>query len=129
MSGNILVVDDDPNVVEILTETLKDRGFETESAYDGEEALEKVKTFRPDLILTDFEMPGMDGLELCGRIRSDEKLGEVPILLATAGSIDLSNLNMVNGFMVKPYQKEILFSFIQHLLGEDTKAEDSTPGP
>lgn len=114
--GCILVVDDEREIAESLSSLLRGEGYGVKISESAEEALEEAERITPDLILTDYEMPGMDGLELCQRIRSNSKLKRIPILLATGGSIDLSNLNMINGFMVKPYQKEILFSFIQHLL-------------
>ena len=75
----VLVVDDEPNIVELLTVSLKFQGFEVESAGSGQEALEKVKDFRPDAFILDVMMPGMDGFELLGKLRSEGIDGPVPV--------------------------------------------------
>ncbi len=81
MRGNILVVDDDPNVVEIITESLNREGYRTESAFDGEEALEKFVDFDPDLVILDTVLPKLDGFKVCARILNDNKSQEIPIVM------------------------------------------------
>jgi two-component system, cell cycle response regulator len=80
----ILVVDDNPDNVEIINARLSSRGFEIETASNGEEALEKVRVRPPHLILLDVMMPLMDGYEVSRRIKNDESLPFVPIILVTA---------------------------------------------
>src|SRR3970040_2104512 len=70
VSGRILVVDDQRSSVEMLAELLKDHGDEVLTALNGEQALERVRLDRPDLVVSDIVMPGIDGYELCRRLRA-----------------------------------------------------------
>lgn len=81
MSGNILVVDDDPNVVEIITESLTREGYMTESASDGAEALKKFQDFDPDLVILDTVLPKINGFDVCSRILSERDEHEVPVVM------------------------------------------------
>jgi CheY-like chemotaxis protein len=85
-SATILIVDDDPDIVRLLTMTLRPEGFRLLSASDGNEALELARVERPDLLLLDWNMPGCDGLEVCRALRaeSDSSLRDVPVVLLTA---------------------------------------------
>jgi CheY-like chemotaxis protein len=78
----ILVVDDEENIRFLYKEELEEEGFAIELAKNGEEALEKLRLFRPDLITLDIKMPGMDGLETLKRIRETER--DLPIVLCSA---------------------------------------------
>src|SRR3954451_4852623 len=79
--AKVLVVDDEPMIVEMLTMGLSYEGFDVLVAGDGQEALEQVRAHRPDLVILDLMMPGMDGLKVCQRLRS---AGDVGILMLTA---------------------------------------------
>jgi len=82
----ILIADDDPDIIRLLTMTLRPEGFRLVSAYDGETALAIARTERPDLILMDWNMPERDGIEVCRALRaeSDPRLRDVPVVLLTA---------------------------------------------
>ena len=82
MSQKILVVDDEQSIVTLLKYNLETAGYIVEVAYDGEEALKKVETEQPELIVLDVMLPKKDGIEVCKTIRSDKNL--VPILMLTA---------------------------------------------
>ncbi|HEX7051432.1 MAG TPA: PleD family two-component system response regulator [Longimicrobiales bacterium] len=82
--ARILVVDDEPDNLEILATRLRYRGYEVEEATRGEEALERVEQNPPDLILLDIMMPGLDGYEVTRRIKSNPALPFIPIILVTA---------------------------------------------
>ena len=82
MGKRILVVDDEPNIVEILRFNLQREGYEVSAAYDGPEGLEKARTERPDLILLDVMLPGMDGFHVCEELRKTDRL--TPIIMLTA---------------------------------------------
>lgn len=77
----ILVVDDEPDLLLSTVKVLAQAGYSTETAQHGAEALEKIRTFFPDLVLTDLEMPSMDGLELCRRIKSDPALADTFVII------------------------------------------------
>jgi len=68
LEGKVLLIDDDPGILESFTHLLKKKGFEVETAENGKEGLEKMKTFKPDLIISDMRMPEMDGVELMENI-------------------------------------------------------------
>jgi len=78
----IMVVDDEENIRFLYKEELEDEGFSVELAKDGEEALEKLPDFKPNLITLDIKMPGMNGIEVLKRIREQDR--ELPIVLCSA---------------------------------------------
>jgi len=76
--GNILVVDDEPQITRVLKTTLSSYGYGTRTASDGEEALQLMKEWSPDLLITDLRMPNLDGLGLCRHVRAKS---QVPIIV------------------------------------------------
>ena len=84
--ATVLLVDDDPAVVRLLLDTLQPEGFRLLSAGDGDAALRIARNERPDLLILDWTMPGLDGLEVCQALRAevDPRLRDVPIVLLTA---------------------------------------------
>lgn len=110
-SSKILIVDDNPVNIDFLVELLKD--YDARTVLDGPSALEAVEEERPDLILLDISMPGMDGFEVCKRLKQNAKFKEIPIIFLSASADDES---IVHGFEIggadyitKPYKtKEVL---------------------
>ena len=106
-ASTILIVDDDSVERETLRALLMERGYNLAFAPNGAEALEKAATLAPDLILLDVMMPGMDGFEVCQRLRADPLLAEVPIIMVTAlddQSTRLRGLEVgADDFLTKPY--------------------------
>ena len=82
--AKILVVEDDPDLMRLITHTLKTAGFEVVQAYGGEDALRKVKTHSPDLILTDLAMPKVSGVEVIHHIKNDPETRAIPCVAVTA---------------------------------------------
>ena len=80
----ILVVDDDPDLVETVALMLESKGCEVGRAYDGVEGEESIKERRPDLVVLDIMMPRKDGYVLCAELKADEKTREIPVILLTA---------------------------------------------
>jgi len=82
----VLIVDDDPDIVRLLTMTLRSEGFRLLTASDGDAALAIARLERPDLLLLDWNMPGRDGLEVCRALRAEDDpgLSQVPVVLLTA---------------------------------------------
>lgn len=80
----VLIVDDEPDVTRVLKLSLRSRGYEVESLCDPCLALEKVRTFAPDVLITDLQMPGMSGRQLCERIEAEMPQREFLILVMTA---------------------------------------------
>jgi DNA-binding response OmpR family regulator len=84
MAQKILIVDDDPDLVEAVSIILENKGYTVAAAYGGVEGLEKAKTENPDLIVLDVMMPDKDGYEVCKELKADEQYRSIPILLLTA---------------------------------------------
>jgi DNA-binding NtrC family response regulator len=80
--GRILIVDDEVNARTALLELLRDEGYSVESAADGFKALGKLADFAPDLVLTDLKMPGMDGIQLLGKVHEHD--ADLPVIVMTA---------------------------------------------
>jgi len=117
--GRILVVEDDADIVDVLRRTLRAEGYEVRAAGDGPEALEDLVEFAPDLVILDLGLPGMDGVEVCDRIRSSES-SEVPVLMLTArADADDRVTGLDSGaddYLVKPFDRAELLARIRALL-------------
>ena len=136
MSQKILVVDDEQSILTLLKYNLETAGYIVEVAYDGEEALKKVETEQPELIVLDVMLPKKDGIEVCKTIRSDKNL--VPILMLTAKDDEFDRvLGLELGaddYMTKPFSprevvarvKAILrrSQFVNEIEKEDVDDED-----
>ena len=114
----ILVVDDERNIIELVRLYLRSEGFQVESANDGVEALEKVASIHPDLIILDLMMPQMDGWEVCRRLR--EQNGRIPVIMLTAKSDDVDKivgLDMgADDYLAKPFNPRELVSRVKAVL-------------
>ncbi|MCX5714879.1 MAG: response regulator [Candidatus Omnitrophica bacterium] len=114
MAKKILVVDDDPDLVEVLSKRLKSNHYQVVTAYDSEEGLEKAKTESPDLIILDVMMPGMDGSAMAAVLREDSKTHNIPVIFLT-GIVEKMEEQQQghqiggNIFVAKPFEaKELL---------------------
>jgi DNA-binding response OmpR family regulator len=117
--GRILVVEDDEDIVDVLRRTLRAEGYEVRAAGDGPEALEDLADFAPDLVILDLGLPGMDGIEVCARIRKSEN-AEVPVLMLTAradAEDRVTGLDIgADDYLVKPFDRAELLARIRALL-------------
>lgn len=118
----ILAVDDSPTMRRIIVNTLKRAGFENViEASDGKDALAKLKVETVNFVITDWNMPEMDGLALVSNIRSDDKLKELPILMITTRSVKDDIVEAlkagVNNYIVKPFTPDTLKAKINEILG------------
>ncbi len=115
----ILIVDDDPDIVEILTYNLRKEGYQVMQAANGQEAFEVAKTFSPDLILLDIMMPMLDGVEACRRIREHLVLGQSFIVFLTARTEEYSEVAAfgagADDYITKPIKPRALLSRIHAL--------------
>ena len=118
MNDKILIVDDEPFNLDLLEQELGDRGYVIERARDGAEALRKNESVRPDLVLLDYMMPGLNGLDVLQEIRNSES--DVPIVMMTAhGSIEVAVRAMKLGaydFIVKPFEPDHMALTVQKAL-------------
>ena len=116
-NGRILVVDDEPNIRRIMRVTLTSSGYEVDDAKSGEEALEKVRQFRPDLVLLDINMPGMGGLETCRTIRTDSEIAIIMLTVRNTESDKVEALDAgADDFVTKPFSTPELMARIRAAL-------------
>jgi two-component system chemotaxis response regulator CheY len=119
----ILLVEDDPNARLVLCFSLRSRGYAVEEAADGSSALAKAQEGHPALVLTDIQMPAMNGIELVESLRGLRQLRDVRILVMTAFDPSLSAEAITKGAddtIQKPIQLSVLFQKIQTLLRDAT---------
>jgi len=123
----ILVVDDEIYIVHILEFSLTMEGYEVVTASCGEDALRKSKERRPDLVVLDVMMPGMDGLEVCRRLRAEEETKDVPILMLSAKGREMDrDAGLENGaddYILKPFSPRRLLDRIRSLFDRDDHIE------
>ena len=81
MKKTILIVEDDKFLRELIAQKLLKEGYDISEAIDGEEGIKKIKTEKPDLVLLDLILPGIDGFEVLSRMKADEKLAEIPVII------------------------------------------------
>ncbi|HDY89142.1 MAG TPA: response regulator [bacterium] len=119
-SRKILIVDDDPLSQDLLTKMLSKDGYKTEIAADGFDAGFKIKDFKPGLIILDLIMPGMDGFELCTRVKENSETSHMKILAIT-GYDTKENRDRVmkagaDGYLAKPLAMDTLLQYVGRLL-------------
>jgi len=117
-SGRILIVDDEPQIRRIMRTTLTGAGYEVDDAKTGEQALEKVRDFRPDLVLLDMNMPGMGGLAACSAIRGDS--ANIAIIMLTVRNTEADKVRALDAgaddFVTKPFSTPELLARIRAAL-------------
>lgn len=120
MADKILIVDDEPFNLDILEQELTDQGYTIEKATDGAEALQKVQAFAPDVILLDYMMPRMNGIEVVERLRKDERYKAIPVILLTAkGSQEDKARGLDAGaddYIVKPFEPVELLARVRSMM-------------
>jgi DNA-binding response OmpR family regulator len=108
MARRILVVEDDEGSRELVTSILTDAGYEVEAAEDGIAALARVPAVRPDLVLLDLMMPGLDGYEVCRRLKREPRTGHIPVIVVTAmgkaANMDTALASGADDFVPKPIE-------------------------
>ena len=116
----ILIADDEANILNLAGETLRQFGYEVITAGDGKSAIEKAISERPDLIVLDRNMPGMDGTEVCRKIRDNKFIGTTPIIFLTAQDSNKQILEGLaqgaNDYITKPFNMSELTERVKSLL-------------
>jgi len=122
MAKRILLVDDERDLVDMVKMRLEAGGFEVSTAFDGQEALDKARKEKPDLIILDLMLPKMDGYKVCRMLKFDEKYKKIPIILFTARAQDndkqLGTEVGADGYITKPFEPQVLLSKINELIGK-----------
>src|SRR6266851_3212608 len=127
MKSRILVVDDEPDAIELIEFNLKAAGYDVTSAADGDEALKKARSVLPHLIILDLMLPGVDGLAVCKQLRRDERTAPIPIIMLTAKAAEIDRvLGLELGaddYVTKPFSPRELVLRVKRLL----RTESATP--
>jgi two-component system, OmpR family, response regulator len=129
MSHRILIVDDDPHIREVLSFALAKAGMETAEAGDGEAALATIESRRPDLVVLDINMPRMDGLEVCRRLRAS---GDLPILFLSSRDDEIDRVVGLelgaDDYVVKPFSPREVVARVAAILKRGSR-RSADPGP
>ena len=131
MSRKVLIVDDEKAIVDILDFNLKKEGYETLSAYDGQDGLEKARSEKPDLILLDVMLPKMDGFEVCRRLRDGGD--NVPIIMITAREEETDKVFGLeigaDDYITKPFSMRELLARVKTNMRRSAAAPPAVPVP
>src|SRR4051794_898050 len=121
MKPKILVVDDEPDALELVGFNLERAGLEVVTASDGAQALRKARAMQPALVVLDVMLPEMDGLEVCKSLRQDAQTASIPIIMLTAKASEVDRvLGLELGaddYLTKPFSSRELVLRIRNLLG------------
>jgi DNA-binding response OmpR family regulator len=127
----VLIVDDEASIAKVLRKQLEVAGFEVDVAVDGEQGLAKIQGWRPAVVLLDVMLPKLSGYEVCTRVKRDEQLRRIPILMLTAKSQRQDQeAGMTCGaeaFLTKPFQLEELLAKVRGLLAAPGGAPAAAP--
>ncbi|MCZ6529271.1 MAG: response regulator [Chloroflexi bacterium] len=119
----VVCIEDEQEMIDLVQLILGRRGFEVEGANGGLEGLEKVRQRKPDLVLLDLMMPDMDGWEVYQRMKSDESLREIPVIVITAKAQSIDkvlglHIAKVDDYITKPFGPQELLESVEKILGQ-----------
>jgi two-component system alkaline phosphatase synthesis response regulator PhoP len=127
--SRVLIIDDEADIREIIRYNLTKEGYVVETAENGVTGLQKVAEFKPDLVILDMMMPGMDGVEVCHNIRSDAKNNDIIVCFLSARSEDYSQVagleSGADDYLAKPISPRVLVSKVKSLLRRKRKSEQN----
>jgi len=120
----VLVADDETHILNVLTIKLQNAGYTVLAAQDGEEAYRLACTNQPDLVITDYQMPRLSGIELCARLRCTPATRDIPAVLLTARGFSMCDRDIVENnihkVIAKPFSPREVLALVQQLIGEVT---------
>ena len=123
MPKKILVTDDSPTIVAMIKELLESNGYVVVTASDGQEALDKTKKEKPDLIILDLMLPKIDGYKVCAMLKFDKNYSKIPIIILTAraGESDkeLGSEVHADAYVTKPFEPNTLLAKVKELIKKD----------
>ncbi len=126
-AAKILVVDDEAHIVQVVSLKLRNAGYEVMTAVDGEEAFEIARRTLPDMVITDFQMPYMTGLDLCRSLAEHEPTRHIPVLMLTARGYALEESDLATGnirnVIAKPFSPRAVLSQVEEILKEARSAD------
>ncbi len=120
--GRVLIVDDDPVILRLLQVNFRLEGYEVQTASRGHEVLQKAREWRPEIVILDVMMPGIDGWEVCRRLKEDPDIGSVPVIFLSARAQDEDRergyaLGVVE-YVTKPFDPAHLVGIVRRTLAE-----------
>ena len=122
----ILVADDESHILHVVSLKLRNAGYRVVTARDGQEALEMAQQERPDLLITDYHMPQLNGLELCRRLKQDPKTTGIPAIMLTARGYELepsdTEQSGILRMLSKPFSPRHLLSTVEEVLAQTVAA-------
>src|SRR5579862_6075603 len=129
MPKKILAVDDERHIVRLVQVNLQRAGYEVVTAFDGKEALEKVESENPDLVVLDVMMPYMDGFEVLKTLRKDPRTRELPVIMLTAKAQDADVFrgwqSGVDCYLTKPFNPMELISFVKRIFNSIDQPDEN----
>ena len=117
--ARVLVIDDEPDVVRLISKVLSGRGHVVHTVRDGANALVRVNTERPHVILLDSDIPKIDGAEVCRQIKRNPATRGIPVVMMTASYIDIYDVDTEGGpdaYVVRPFAREVLANVVERVL-------------
>ncbi len=118
----VLVADDEVHILEVVSYKLRNAGLEVLTASDGQEALELARAEHPDLLIVDYQMPGLNGLEVCLRLREESQKRQIPAIMLTARGLDVEQSELdragISIVMPKPFSPREVLSNVEELLNQ-----------
>jgi len=118
MAKKILILDDDPDIVQYLEDLFTNNGYETCSAADGVAGLEMTKKEKPDLITLDLDMPERWGTIFHRRIKKDEEVKDIPVIVISGLERKVPDVKDVVAYLSKPFDREELLTLVRKTIGE-----------
>ena len=126
--GTVLVIDDEKDLIELVTYNLGKEGYDVIAATDGQSGLDVVKKHRPDLVVLDLMMPGLDGLQVCQRLRSDPRTGRIPIIMLTAKATEADRIVGLelgaDDYITKPFSPREVVARVKAVLRRSTSQQE-----
>ena len=120
MNKRVLVIDDEEHIVELIKFNLELHDFDVDAEYDGLEGYIKVKQTKPDLVLLDLMLPGIDGIEVCKRMRADKDISSTPVIMLTAKDMEDDKINGLDvgadDYITKPFSVKELIARVNAVL-------------
>jgi len=123
MAKKILIVEDEKSILKLESLLLTAKGYQVQGVEEGSAAIEAVKSFRPDLVLLDIMLPGIDGFEICRRLKADRETRGIPVVMLTARN---SCQDIIRGkeagascYITKPFKTSVMVETVQNVLAEN----------
>jgi phosphate regulon transcriptional regulator PhoB len=126
--GTILVIDDEKDLIELVRYNLEKEGYDVIAAADGQSGLDVVKRHRPDLVVLDLMMPGLDGLQVCQQLRADPRAGRIPVIMLTAKATEADRVVGLelgaDDYITKPFSPREVVARVKAVLRRSVPHQD-----